>query len=86
MIQWDIPFEAVRALANAEGSAILVNHALRHATFGAQAKITLINDRFVGEFTFEDPKYPGRQQCGAVQLVAVPAENASAVLTRGVDA
>lgn len=79
MVCWDIPMEAVRALAGAEGTAILTRLALRQAAFSAQARLYLNGGFFVGEFTFEEPMYPGRAQTAAVQLIAVPQENALVV-------
>ena len=76
MITWDVPMEVLRALATAEGTAQLIRQALRHATFSAQARVILHSGRFVGEYTFEEPAYPGLIQTGALQLAAVPQENA----------
>jgi hypothetical protein len=76
MIAWDVPMEVLRALATAQGTAQLTHQALRHATFGAQARVVMHSGRFVGEYTFEEPAYPGRVQSSALQLVAVPQENA----------
>lgn len=83
MITWDVPMEVLRALATAEGSAQLTHQALRHATFGAQARVSLISGRFVGEYTFEEPAYPGRVQSDALALAAFPQENAVAIPARG---
>jgi len=83
MIAWDIPFEVVRALAPADGTAILLRLTLRQALFGAQARLLLVENRFVGEFTFEEPSYPGQIQTGAIQLFAVAQENSKAALERG---
>ncbi len=83
MIAWDVPMEVLRALATAEGTAQLTHQALRHAVFGAQARIVMHSGRFVGEYTFEEPAYPGRAQSSALQLQAVPRENAVAIPIRG---
>lgn len=83
MVCWDIPMEAVRALAGAEGTAVLTRLALRQAAFSAQARLYLNGGFFVGEFTFEEPAYPGRAQVAAVQLIAVPQENALVAIERG---
>lgn len=76
MITWDVPMEVLRALATADGTAQLTRQALRSALFGAQARVVMNGGRFVGEYTFEDPAYPGLIQSAAVQLAAVPQENA----------
>lgn len=73
---WTVPMEAVRAMATGAGTAALTRLALRHVSFRPHALIALTDLGFVADVAFEEPALPGREQRVAVQLIAVPQENA----------
>lgn len=73
--RWTIPVEAVRAMAMPSEVGIMVTLALRQAQFRPHAEMLLVEDRFVAEVTYDDPKYPGLVQQVHVGLSVVVQEN-----------
>ena len=76
-ISWMIPTEAARAMAMTPGIEAIVHLELRRqAQFKPHAELMLTENGFAADLQYEDPAYPGRVQHLAIQLSAVPKENA----------
>ncbi|KQV66617.1 hypothetical protein [Caulobacter sp. Root343] len=76
-ISWLIPTEAARALAMSPGiEAIVALELRRRATFRPHAELSLNETGFSADLQYDDPAYPGQVLHLAVQLSAVPKENA----------
>lgn len=76
-IKWVIPTEAVRAMATPEAAGLIVSLVLRRqARFLPHAELILNENGFSADLQYEDPALPGQTQHIAVQMAAVPQENA----------
>jgi hypothetical protein len=75
---WFIPIEAVRAMADGNGTELLARLSCKHALFAAHAELILTERRFHADIRYELPAFPGREQTAAVSLITAPQENALA--------
>lgn len=76
-VSWMVPTEAARALAMTPGIEAIVHLELRRqAVFKPHAEMILTDNGFAADLQYDDPAYPGQVQHIAIQLRAVPKENA----------